>query len=222
MSTAPRTSCSQLSRPKSSMRLLSRASTGSRARCRRPRSCGSPASSSGSSTPGAPKPVPTRVVNATLELSGRPLLELSLPEGAASSSAATPTRSSSASTRGARGRSWWENAYRIHVVENDAWDKIVNLRNRLFLTLGESPSHWRTSCSPWPCCRRATGRPSSEPQPLPSSSSGRGHSASSTRAVSRRTPAPNGQGTVFDYGLAQARLLTTPVLSGIRRARRRC
>lgn len=101
-----------------------------------------------------------------------------------------------------------ESGYRIHEAKNDAWDQIINLRNRLFATLVLAV------LLTYALVVLAVLRPVTED--------------AMTAAVafflvgaivgvfnelyrtSRRT-----KGTVFDYGLGRIRLMATPVLSGI-------
>lgn len=101
-----------------------------------------------------------------------------------------------------------ESAYRIHKTQNDAWDQIVNLRNRLFATVVVA------SLVLYGVLALVVLQPADHSVVtagvaffLAGASVG---VFNELYLASRRR-----KGTVFDYGLAQVRLLATPILSGI-------
>jgi len=97
----------------------------------------------------------------------------------------------------------------LHRVENDAWDKIVNLRNRLFLTLVLAIT-LTYSVLAFAVLRDVTVTMMTA-----------GIAFFLVGAVVGvfnelyLTSRPTRKGSVFDYGLGHIRLLVTPVLSGL-------
>ncbi len=102
-----------------------------------------------------------------------------------------------------------ESAYRIHRAQNDAWDKIVNLRNRLLLTFTV------TVTLTYGMVVLVVLRPGDMTTQLTAAAAFflTGAAVGVFRELWDTSRLRTG--TVFDYGLAQVRLLATPVLSGL-------
>ncbi len=102
-----------------------------------------------------------------------------------------------------------ESAYRIHRAQNDAWDKIVNLRNRLLLTFTV------TVTLTYGMVVLVALRPEDMTTQLTAAAAFflTGAAVGVFRELWDTSRLRTG--TVFDYGLAQVRLLATPVLSGL-------